>query len=209
LLKPKQPALAPRRANTSLQRTRRQSLRSFLLAAELDIVRPPNVKHVFLPAAALLVAAICALGAPALTPFAHGKAEVHIPAGYAVSSRPDGTLVATFGPRRDHKLELTLHDHSAEPGPPDLAERFVREQAKKKNRNVNAGAGKVVLMEQGPDTRVGSLVFRTVHWQVAFGKSLVVMTLTAPIGEPMSPALQEFLDKHLNALVVSMQRKAV
>jgi hypothetical protein len=164
------------------------------------------MKRALLLAAVLSIAAQCAPGEPALTPFAHGKAEVLIPTGYAVSVQPDGTLVATFGPRKDHKLELTLHDHTAVAGPADRAEPFVRDQAKKKNRNVNTGAGKTVLMEQGPDTRVGSLVFRTVHWQVAFGKSLVVMTLTAPIEQPMSPALQEFLDKHLNPLVASLRR---
>src|SRR5664280_3878692 len=37
--------LVERVPNTSLQRTRRQSLRSFLLAAELDIVRPQKTAH--------------------------------------------------------------------------------------------------------------------------------------------------------------------
>src|SRR5512140_3110911 len=62
--------LAP--PNTSLQRTRRQSLRSFLLAAELDIVRcrrrlivNPSIRRCLAAVSVILFASSAAYAAPA------------------------------------------------------------------------------------------------------------------------------------------------
>ncbi len=138
--------------------------------------------------------------------FAGGKVEVALPASFKVTNRDDGSLLATFGPGESHRLELTLHDHERAAGPPDLGQQFVRAQAEKKQRRVTEGAGKSVFMDPAGDFLDGDVTMRVVHWQIGFGKSLVVMTLTAPVEQPMSRALSEFLGKPLNVLVRSLRR---
>jgi hypothetical protein len=138
--------------------------------------------------------------------FAGGKVEVVLPASFNVTNRDDGSLLATFGPGGNHRVELTLHDHEKTVGPPDLDQQFVRAQAEKKKRRVTEGSGKSVFMDPAGDFRDGEATMRVVHWQIGFGKSLVVMTLTAPVEQPMSSALSDFLGKQLNILVGSLRR---
>ena len=75
-------------ANTSLQRTRRQSLRSFLLAAELDIVRPTNRMHrvLVLLAASLLGFACAKRRSEAIEPSALPPSLAPLPGALNVSA---------------------------------------------------------------------------------------------------------------------------
>ena len=139
--------------------------------------------------------------------FASGRVEVVLPASVRVLSNKEKTLVAVFGPAEDHKLELTLHDQLASAVQPDVAEQFVRAQAQKKGRRLREAPGKVLFMEPGGDFMIEQKPFKALHLQVGFGKSLVVITLTAPFSEPMSPALSEFLGKPVNTMVASLRAR--
>ena len=151
------------------------------------------------------LASIAHAGEPLVT-FASGRAEVILPDNFTVVSSDTSGLVATFGPKRDHKLELSLNDIESSLGSADLGEQFVRAQAEKKGRKLSLGAGRVVFMDPAGDSKQGEVTMRVVHWQIGFGRSVVVMTLTAPVEQPMSPALQEFLGRYLNVLVASLRR---
>jgi hypothetical protein len=139
--------------------------------------------------------------------FASGRIEVVLPAYVRVVSNKENTLVAVFGPAEDHKLELTFHDQLANAAERDVAEQFVRAQAQKKGRRLREAPGKVLFMEPGGDFMIEQKPFKALHLQVGFGKSLVVVTLTAPFSEPMSPALSEFLGKPVNAMVASLRAR--
>lgn len=142
----------------------------------------------------------------ALVSFAGGRAEVILPDAFTVVSSDNSILVVTFGPKGDHKLELSLNEIESSSGPADLGEQFVRAQAEKKGRKLSQGAGRVVFMDPAGDSKQGDVTMRVVHWQIGFGRSVVVMTLTAPVEQPMSSALQEFLGRPLNVLVTSLRR---
>jgi hypothetical protein len=137
--------------------------------------------------------------------FGQGKAEVLLPSGFSPTIDAEGTLRARFGQRETHILEISLQDHEGDPGSSDVAERFVQAYAEKKKLKATRGANRVIVMEPAGDFTDGGKVFRRVHWQVGFGKSLVIITLTAPL--PMSSELNEFLGRPLNEMVSSLRRR--
>jgi hypothetical protein len=137
--------------------------------------------------------------------FAGGKVEVALPTTLRVVSNEKQTLVAVFGPEEDHKVELTLHETLQSAGASDAAEQFVREQGQKKGRRVQQVPGKALFMEPGDEFAHEGKPFRSLHIQVGFGKSLVVVTLSAP--QPMSPILNQFLGGPVNAMLASLRRR--
>jgi hypothetical protein len=146
-----------------------------------------------------------ALGQEQTLVFAGGKVEVVLPSGVRVISNEKQTLVAVFGPDADHKLELTLHEELQSAIPVDAAEQFVRDQAQKKGRKLQQGPGKSLFMELGGEFMQEGKPHKSLHVQVGFGKSLVVITLTAP--RTMSTALNQFLGGPINVMVASLRRR--
>jgi hypothetical protein len=137
--------------------------------------------------------------------FADNKVEVVLPTNMRVVSNEKQTLVAVFGPDEDHKIELTLHETLQSAGSADAAEQFVRDQAQKKGRRVQQIPGKALFMEPGGEFAQDGKPFRSLHVQVGFGKSLVVVTLSAP--QPMSPTLNQFLGAPINGMLASLRRR--
>ena len=138
--------------------------------------------------------------------FGNGKVEVQLPDTVRVSSNKDQTLVAVFGATGDHKLELTLHEELMAASAADAAEQFVRQQAQRKGRRLQEVPGKALFLEPGGEFTEDGKTFRTMHLQVGFGKSLVIITITAPVTQPISPALTEFLGQPMNAMIGSLRR---
>lgn len=158
-------------------------------------------------AAAFVVAhaaAGTAHGQQAVT-FGNGAAMVTLPGSFAVAVHPDGTLVASFGRRADHRLGLRVTEVNGGPGETRAGENFVRNVAARKGLRVFQDQDKLVYMDPAPDTRVGDTVFRTVHWQIGFGNLVVGMTLTAPA--EATPELTAFFGKPFNDIVRSLRRK--
>lgn len=137
--------------------------------------------------------------ATSIVNFASGQASVPLPGSYHVKTEGDG-LIATFGERRAHKLEITLMGRlSSERGEDDLGARFVRDQAAKRNIKASSAPGRAVLMESGGDQQVEGKAYRTVHWQIGAGNCVFTMSVTAPL--PLSGDLDEFLDGPLNDII--------
>lgn len=137
--------------------------------------------------------------------FGHGKAEVLLPSKFSPTTDAEGTLTTRFGQGDTHLLEISLQDHERKPGSSNLAEQFVQAYAEKKNLKATKGVDRIVVMEPTGDLTEDGKTFRRVHWQVGFGKSLVIITLTAPV--PMSSELNEFLGRPLNEMIASLRRR--
>jgi hypothetical protein len=138
--------------------------------------------------------------------FAKGKLEVELPENLQARETGDGTLTATFGPGGTHRLELTLLDQTVGQTPGDTAEMFVEYYARQRKLTVHTNGDKAVVMEGAEGTLEGKPV-RIARWQIGFGKSLVVMTLTAPAEKAMSPSLEQFLARDLEPLIASVRRR--
>lgn len=138
--------------------------------------------------------------------FADGKVEVVLPADFKVVDRSRQELIATFGDDGHHKVRLVFI--GSESGPEDVGEQFIRQMNQDKGRLILERPGKVAFMDPAVENKSGE-AFRTIRWQVGFGRSVVVIYLTAPWAEPMSPALKEFLGSSINALIASLRRRGV
>jgi hypothetical protein len=137
--------------------------------------------------------------------FAKGKLEVQLPQNLSPREEKDGTLTATFGPGGANRLELMLLDPQKEATPTDTAEQFVEYYARQRKLPVHTNGDKAVVME-GAEGKLDGKPVRIARWQIGFGRSLVVMTLTAPAEKTMPPDLKQFLEQDLEALIKSVRR---
>jgi hypothetical protein len=167
----------------------------------------------FCSASLLLLCVAFAPSAPAAPPadkwvgFAKGKLEVQLPQGLSAREEKDGTLVGTFGPGGANRLEMILLDPEKNAATPtDTAEQFVEFYARQHNLPVHTNGDKSVVME-GAEATLQGKPMRIARWQIGFGKSLVVMTLTAPADKTISPELKTFLEQDLEDLIKSVRRR--
>lgn len=137
--------------------------------------------------------------------FAKGKLEVQLPQALTAREEKDGTLTATFGPGNANRLELMLLDNQNNATPSDTAEQFVEFYARQHHLEVHTNGDKAVVMEGAEGTLEGKPI-RIARWQIGFGKSLVVMTLTAPAEKTMSPALKGFIEQDLEGVIKSVRK---
>lgn len=150
---------------------------------------------------------LIALSLVALTMPAFARPPVTFSDGHAVAPLPDSfeirsadeDLVATFGAKGDHQLQLSLLKDLSSIGGQNLAVNFVNVQGQKKGIKVASDGERAVLMEAGERTSKGGKDFQSAHWQIAVGNCLFTMTVTAPL--PMSKELDAFLGDPLNDLV--------
>lgn len=155
----------------------------------------------------LLLAGLATVaGASQLVSFASGRATVPLPESFRVVVTGND-VVATFGPEKDHKMEISLLGAlDGKSGAKNQALRFISEQAKKRGAKVNTDGERAVFSEAGDKWKQGGKVLQALHWQLGVGNCVFTMTLTAPL--PMSKDLDAFLGEPLNALVNGLQCKA-
>jgi hypothetical protein len=136
--------------------------------------------------------------------FAKGKLEVKLPQNLSAHEEKDGALTATFGPGDVNRLQLLPIDPEKSTTRGDTAEQFVEYYARQRKLQVRTNGDKAVVMEVAEGKLDGKVV-RIARWQIGFGKSLVVMTLTVPKETKMSPELKQFLDEDLEPLIKSVR----
>ena len=158
--------------------------------------------------AALLLGASASVGsfAQATLKFGEGAGEVTLPAHYAQVEDRDASLVVLSKPEGNVKLYFDLHKldaaaHMANPG-----EVMVREQAEKKGKQLKQHAGKVLFFDPSPPTKVGEEVIFNFHWQVGFGKTMVVMTARVPYAAREAPDVKRFMASDMDAIIASLRR---
>jgi hypothetical protein len=137
--------------------------------------------------------------------FAKGQLEVKLPQNFAAHEEKDGTLVASFGPGGANRLQLVPVDPQKAATPADTAEQFVEYYARQRKLPVHTNGDKAVVMEVAEGDLAGKPV-RIARWQIGFGRSLVVMTLTAPKDAKMSSELKQFIDQDLEDLIKSVRK---
>jgi hypothetical protein len=157
----------------------------------------------FLLAGMLLVCCAGVASAQKVIVFAHGKAEVLLPASYVATELNDGTLRAIFGPAADHRLEFALVEAASVAGDGKAGEQYVRVESAKRNAKLFGLPGKVVFMEPAGDVLVDGRNYRVARWLVGAGNAVVLMTLTAPA--EMTPDLRQFLDRRLEGVLTSVR----
>jgi hypothetical protein len=136
--------------------------------------------------------------------FAKGKLEVQLPQNLSAREEKDGALTATFGPGGVNQLQLVPVPPEKSTTRGDTAEQFVEFYARQRKLQVRTNGDKAVVMEVAEGKLDGKTV-RIARWQIGFGKSLVVMTLTAPKEAKISPELKQFLDEDLEPLIKSVR----
>jgi hypothetical protein len=122
-----------------------------------------------------------------------------MPEDFLASVSGDGSLSARFGYGGANLVELVLQKRSG-------AERHLRAYAERRKLPLRVEGGKVILIEPGKDFMSGGRTYRRAHWRVAFGSSLVVLTLTAPLGDGVSPELSHFFRVTLDDMIFSLRR---
>ena len=138
--------------------------------------------------------------------FAKGKVEVQLPPNIAAREDSEGNLTGTFGPGGANRLELSLIDHEKDEAPADTAEQFIEYYERQRKLEVHSNGDKAVVME-GAEATLDGKPMRIARWQIGFGKSIVVMTLAAPVEKTLSPALKQFLEQDLDPMIQSVRRR--
>jgi len=147
----------------------------------------------------LLLGVSTLASASQLIRFASNRASVPLPESFVVVVTGDD-LVATFGPEKDHKVEISLLAAlDGKGGAKDLALRFISDQAKKRGAKMNTDGERAVFSEAGGKWKEGDKVLQAMHWQLGVGNCVFTVTLTAPL--PMSKELDAFLGEPLNEIV--------
>lgn len=160
-----------------------------------------SILAVILVAATTLFASPAAAGLQTVQ-FAANKVEVSVPEDFVLVGKSSGGVAFVFGTGKDHKLELSLNEITDVDVPANVGETFVRAQAQKKGLKLHESRDRVVFMEPRGDFKDGDKTMRVVHWQIGFGRAVVVMTVSAPM--PMGETLKEFLGAPLNKTINSL-----
>ncbi len=138
--------------------------------------------------------------------FGDGAGEVTVPAYYVQIEDKDASLVVLSKPEGNVKLYFDLHKLDAAVKVANPGEALVREQAEKKSKQLKQHAGKVLFFDPSPPAKVGEEVVLNLHWQIGFGKTLVVMSARVPQAAREAPDVKRFLSGDIEAIIASLRR---
>ena len=138
--------------------------------------------------------------------FGEGAGEVTIPAHYATVEDKDASLVVLSKPEGNVTLYFDIHKLDAAVRVANPGEALVREQAEKKSKQLREHAGKVLFFDPSPPVKVGEEVILNLHWQIGFGKTLVVLSARVPQAAREAPDVKRFLSGDLEAIIASLRR---
>jgi len=138
--------------------------------------------------------------------FGEGAGEVTVPAHYVQIEDNDASLVVLSRPEGNVKLYFDLHKLDAAVKVTNPGEALVREQAEQKGKQLKQLAGKVLFFDPSPPAKVGEEVVLNLHWQIGFGKTLVVMSARVPQMAREAPDVKRFLSGDIEAIIASLRR---
>jgi hypothetical protein len=151
------------------------------------------------------LASIASYGQTTLT-FGEGAGEVTIPAHYSPVEDKDASLVVLSKPEGNVRLYFDLHKLDAAVRVARPGEALVREQAKKKGKQVKQHAGKVLFFDPSAPAKMGEETVLNLHWQIGFDKTLVVMSARVPQAAREAPDVKRFLSGDIEAIIASLRR---
>lgn len=138
--------------------------------------------------------------------FGEGAGEVTIPEHYVKVEDKDASLVVLSKPEGNVRLYFDLHKLDAAVRVSNPGEALVREQAEKKGKQLKQHAGKLLFFDPSPPVKVGEEVILNLHWQIGFGKTLVVMSARIPRAAREAPDVKRFLAGDIEAIIASLRR---
>jgi hypothetical protein len=138
--------------------------------------------------------------------FGGGAAQVTIPLHYAKVEDGDASLVVVSRPEGNVRLFFHLHKLDAAMRVPRPGEAMVREQAEAKKKELKRRGNKLAFFDPGPTSTKEGRTFLNLHWQIGFGKTLVVMSAYIPKDARDQPDVKRFLSGDIEAMIDSLRR---
>lgn len=138
--------------------------------------------------------------------FADGAGEVTIPDHYVRLKDKDASLVVVSRPEDNVRLYFDLHKLDSAVRVSNSGEVLVREQAQKKNKQVRQRGSKVVFFDPSPPNSVDGRTILYMHWQIGFGKTVVVMSAHVPQDAKEAPDVKRFLSGDIEFITDSLRR---
>jgi hypothetical protein len=138
--------------------------------------------------------------------FGDGAAVVTIPSHYAKLEDKDGSLAVVSRPEGNVRLYFHLHKFDAAKRVPRPGEAMVREQAKEKNKELKRRGNKLAFFDPGPTSAKDGRTYLNLHWQIGFGRTLVVMSASIPKDARDQPDVKRFLSGDVESMVDSLRR---
>jgi hypothetical protein len=135
-----------------------------------------------------------------------GGAEVTIPSHYAKVEEGDASLVVVSRPEGNVRLFFHLHKLDAAMRVPRPGEAMVREQAEAKKKELKRRGNKFAFFDPGPPSEKDGRTFLNLHWQIGFGKTLVVMSAYIPRDARDQPDVKRFLSGDIESMIDSLRR---
>jgi hypothetical protein len=157
-------------------------------------------------AAALLVALSASVYGQTVMKFGGGAGEVTIPAHYQKAEDKGASLVVVSKPEGNVRLYFDLHELDAATRVANPGEAFIREQAQAKQKEVKKRGNKVAFFDPSPPGIKEGRTILYLHWQIGFGKTLVVMSAHVPKDARDAPDVKRFLSGDIEAMIDSLRR---
>jgi len=153
----------------------------------------------------LLVATSHASGQTVME-FGGGAGQVTIPAHYQKVEDNDASLVVVSQPEGNVRLYFDLHKLDAATRVRNPGEALVLEQAEKKNKKVRRRGNKVAFFDPSPPSVKDGRTLLYLHWQIGFGKTLVVFSAHTPQEAKDAPDVKRFLGGDIEFIIDSLRR---
>jgi hypothetical protein len=138
--------------------------------------------------------------------FGGGAGEVAVPAHYEKVEDNDASLVVVSRPEGNVRLYFDLHKLDAATRVPNPGEALVLEQAEKKNKKVRRRGDKVAFFDPSPPSMKDGRTMLYLHWQIGFGKTLVVFSAHAPQDAMDAADVKRFLGGDIESIIDSLRR---
>jgi hypothetical protein len=138
--------------------------------------------------------------------FGAGAGEVTIPNHYVAVDDKDASLVVQSRPEGNVRLYFDLHKLDAAVRVKNPGEAAVREQAQKKNKEIRQRGNKLTFFDPSPPGVVEGRTMLYMHWQIGFGKTVVVMSAHVPRDAQDQPDVKRFLSGDIESIIDSLRR---
>ena len=157
-------------------------------------------------AVTLLLALPSMASAQQVFKFADGAGEVRIPNHYTRVDDQDASLVVVSRPEGNVRLYFDLHKLDAAVRVKNPGEAVVREQAQKKNKELIRRGNRVAFFDPSPAGAENGRTILYLHWQIGFGKTMVLMSAHVPQDARDAPDVKRFLSGDIESIIDSLRR---
>jgi hypothetical protein len=138
--------------------------------------------------------------------FGGGAGEVTVPLYYDKVEDRDASLVLVSRPEGNVRLYFDLHKLDAAVRVKDPGVALVKEVAKEKNKRLHDTGDRVAFFDPSPPGVKDGRTVLYLHWQIGFGKTVVIMSAHVPQDARDAPDVKRFLSGDIEAIISSLRR---